>query len=203
MASEDMWWTDDGQALKNSLMRAISGGPVYVSDKTGRSRKELLSPLVLDNGEILRCDKPCVPTADCITKDPRNGKTALKLQNTVGEYGIMAVINLHANNASVNAVITDGDIDGFYAEEYAVYEHFSKQIQIMKRGEKFTIELKNNDEYRLYVFAPLHNGFAAIGRYDKFISLATIEYVCDEKIKLKEYGLYAYVKNGRLFLCEN
>ncbi|MBQ4564012.1 MAG: hypothetical protein IJA58_05985, partial [Lachnospiraceae bacterium] len=26
----DMWWTDDGQAEKNSILRAISGGPIYV-----------------------------------------------------------------------------------------------------------------------------------------------------------------------------
>ena len=24
----DMWWTDDGQAVKNSVLRAISGGPI-------------------------------------------------------------------------------------------------------------------------------------------------------------------------------
>ena len=56
----DMWWTDDGQAKKNSLMRAISGGPIYVSDKIGRSNGEILKPLALSDGRILRCDKCCV-----------------------------------------------------------------------------------------------------------------------------------------------
>ena len=27
-----MFWTDDAQAVKNCLLRAISGGPVYVND---------------------------------------------------------------------------------------------------------------------------------------------------------------------------
>ena len=43
----DMWWTDDGQAGKNSLCRAISGGPIYVSDKLGRTNPEILKPLCL------------------------------------------------------------------------------------------------------------------------------------------------------------
>lgn len=58
----DMWWTDDGQAAKNSILRAISGGPVYVSDTYDRSRAEILKPLCLEDGRILRCDKPAVPT---------------------------------------------------------------------------------------------------------------------------------------------
>ena len=32
-----MWWSDDGQATKNAVLRAMSGGPVYMSDKLGRS----------------------------------------------------------------------------------------------------------------------------------------------------------------------
>ncbi|MFQ9800140.1 MAG: Sip1-related alpha-galactosidase [Clostridia bacterium] len=35
----DMWWSDDGQAEKNSILRGISGGPIYVSDPIGRSKK--------------------------------------------------------------------------------------------------------------------------------------------------------------------
>ena len=41
----DMWWTDDGQAVKNSILRAISGGPIYVSDTLHRSRAEILNHL--------------------------------------------------------------------------------------------------------------------------------------------------------------
>jgi len=44
-----MWWTDDSQAVKNSVLRAISGGPVYVSDKLDRSREDVLKPLALSN----------------------------------------------------------------------------------------------------------------------------------------------------------
>ena len=197
----DMWWTDDGQAKKNSLMRAISGGPVYVSDKIGRSHRDILAPLATDDGKILRCDKPCVPTNDCMTQDPTKSKKALKLQNTVGKYGIMAVLNIDEKSAPVTATISERDIDGFEADEYVVYEHFSKEAVFMKKGESFDIELKDDDDYRLYIFAPVKDGFAAIGRTDKFISPKTIEYVCDRKIKLTEDGPYAYAQDGKIYFA--
>ena len=65
-----MWWTDDEQAKKNSVLRAISGGPVYVSDKIGRSRPEVFEPLCYSDGRILRCESPATPTLDCLTVDP-------------------------------------------------------------------------------------------------------------------------------------
>lgn len=198
----DMWWTDDSQGPKNSLMRAISGGPIYVSDKIGRSCKELLEPLVLNDGRILRCDRPAVPTADCITRNPVKELCALKIQNMAGEHGIMAVLNIHEDNVPLKAVVSGNMIDGFEADEYAVYDYFEKGITILKGDEKFEIELKNGDEYKLYIFAPIRNGFAAIGRTDKFIAPKTIQYVHGEDVVLVEEGPYAYVKDGKLRLVD-
>jgi len=194
----DMWWTDDGQAKKNSLMRAISGGPVYVSDKIGRSNADILKPLTLDDGRILRCDRLCVPTTDCMVEDCSQNGRALKLQNMAGEHGIMAVLNIDEAQKVVTAKISGSDIDGFEAEEYAVYEHFTHDFRILKKGESFEIKLDSHDEYKLYIFAPIKDGFAVIGRTDKFISPKTIEYVHGKEIKLLEPGKYAYVEGGKL-----
>lgn len=194
----DMWWTDDGQAMKNSLMRAISGGPIYVSDMIGRSNPEFFVPLALNDGSILRCDRPCTPTKDCIAADCTKNKKAFKLQNIAGEQGVMAVLNIDDEGQEVFAKISSDDIYGLEAEEYAVYEHFTRELKILKRGESFEVQLSTPDEYRLYIFAPVKDGFAVIGRTDKFISPKTVEYVCDEKVVLKEKGEYAYVKDGNL-----
>jgi len=196
----DMWWTDDGQAAKNSLMRAISGGPIYISDKTGRSNADVLKPLTLDDGKLLRCDRPGVPATDCITEDcTKNGK-ALKIQNISGEHGILAVLNIDDKEGSVSASLRIDDIEGLKGDEYAVYEHFSKELIILKRDESFNITLSSPDEYRLYIFAPIKDGFAPIGRTDKFISPKTIKYVHNKDIVLLEDGPYAYVENGKLIL---
>ncbi|MDP4132526.1 MAG: Sip1-related alpha-galactosidase [Bacillota bacterium] len=194
----DMWWTDDGQGIKNSLMRAISGGPVYVSDEIGRSKKEVLDPLTTDDGKILMCDKPCVPTKDCLTNDPTTSGKAFKLQNIAGEYGVLALLNLDEKEAEVNTTVKISDIDGLDNDSYAVYEHFTKELKILSRNESFDVTLSSPDEYKLYIFAPVKNGFAAIGRTDKFISPKTIKSIKDEKTELTENGPYAFVKNGHL-----
>lgn len=194
----DMWWTDDAQAGKNSLLRAISGGPIYISDPLDRSKRDILDPLILKNGRILRCDRPCTPTFDCVTVDPRAENRALKLQNTVGTHAVMAVLNITRDNGPAFAEISGHDIDGFSAEEYAVYEHYSREVRILRGKERFSVTLADNDDYRLYIFAPLDKGFAAIGRTDKLISPAAIRYVHREEIVLEEDGPCAWVKDGRL-----
>ncbi len=194
----DMWWTDDSQAKKNSVLRAVSGGPIYVSDKIGRTRRDVLMPLILSDGRILRTDRPATPTRDCLCEDARSSGRAIKLQNTVGEHGIMALFNIDGQERVVTAEICGEQIEGFNADEYAVYEHFSREMKILHRGESFNVTLGSPDDVRLYIFAPLKNGFAAIGRADKFISPAAIESVEGEHITLKEDGELAYVKDGEL-----
>ena len=195
-----MWWTDDGQAKKNSIMRAISGGPIYVSDMIGRSNKEILTPLVLDDGKILRCDRPCIATYDCATVDPTTGGKAIKLQNTVGEYGVLAAFNIDAQNSPVTAEIGGKYVDGFDAEEYAVYEHFSGELRILRADETFEITLSNSDDYKLYILAPIKDGFAALGRIDKFISPKAIKCISGQDILLYEDGPCGYVLDGKLYV---
>ena len=71
---------------------------------------------------------------------------------------------------------------------------------MLKKGEKFDVTLKNNDDFRLYIFAPIHDGFAAIGRTDKLISPAAIKYVHNKDIVLYENGPCAYVMDGKIHI---
>lgn len=198
----DMWWTDDGQSEKNSLIRAISGGPIYVSDKIGRTRSDVLKPLILNDGRILRCDNVCMPTEDCLVVNALDSGKALKLQNMANGCGIMSVLNVDEKNRAVDAEISGKMVCGFEADEYLAYEYFSREVKVLKERESFKIRLDDNDEYRLYIFIPLKDGYAPIGRVDKFITPKSIEYVCDKKIKLVEDGPYAYYDNGKLNIVE-
>jgi len=198
----DMWWTDDGQALKNSIARAISGGPIYVSDQTGRSQANILRPLALDDGRILRCDCPATPTADCVCTNPTISKKPMKLKNISNGSGIMALFNLDGENGRVSGYICPNEITELEGEEFAVYSYFDKTIKILNRDERLDVTLDNNDDMKLYIIAPYKNGFAAIGRIDKFISPATVKSVKGKKITLVENGPYAYVENSKLYIVE-
>lgn len=196
----DMWWTDDGQAVKNSILRAVSGGPIYVSDKIGRSNRDILMPLITNDGKILRCDRPAFPTADCLTEDHTENDKIFKLQNVCDESGIIAVFNINKDENPVNGTVSPSEVYGLEGEEFAVYEHFSKELLILKKNEKFNVKLDTINDYKLYIIVPLKDGFAPIGRTDKFISPKTVRGVFGGKVELTEPGEYAYVENKKLVI---
>ena len=196
----DMWWTDDGQAGKNSLLRAVSGGPIYVSDTLDRSRKEIIDPLCLSDGEILMCDRPAAPTRDCLLENPVENGKIFKIQNIANQSGVIALYNLDAENGMVEGTVSPTDVEGLCGEEFALYEYFSKTLQIVKGHEKIDVRLENNDDYRLYIIVPLKNGRGVIGKVDKFISPKTVEIRDDGSIVLRESGTYAFVEDNELVL---
>lgn len=195
----DMWWSDDGQAVKNSILKAVSGGPIYMSDELDRSIRDVIMPLVLDDGRILRCDRPGMPSVDCLTENPTNSGGIFKLQNVCGESGVVAVFNFNEDGKAAVGTVSPKDVYGISGEEFVVYEHFSKTAEIVKYREGISVEL-GMDDYKVYVIVPIKNGFAPIGRVDKFISPKTIKSVVNENIELYEDGEYAYVKDGVLHI---
>jgi len=66
----DMFWTHHRDAVKHGILRAVSGGPVYFSDRIGDTDLAAVLPLVYRDGRILRMDRAAKPSPDCIFHDP-------------------------------------------------------------------------------------------------------------------------------------
>ncbi len=189
----DMWWSDDEQAKKNSVLRAISGGPIYVSDKIGRSRPEIFAPLCWSDGRILRCKDPAVPTKDCLVEDPETSKKVFKVFNTYENGGVIAAFNLDkAENTPVSGTIGASDLGAEY-DEYVVYEHFSGKAVVLKKGEVLSLTLENHDDFRLYTIVPVTDGIAMLGMIDKFNSPMGVTAQFDNVWSLYEGGTFAFV----------
>ncbi|RWW56546.1 hypothetical protein BHE74_00036729, partial [Ensete ventricosum] len=78
----DMFQSTHPCAAFHAASRAISGGPIYVSDSVGHHDFDLLKRMALPDGTILRCDHYALPTRDCLFEDPlHDGKTVLKIWN--------------------------------------------------------------------------------------------------------------------------
>lgn len=196
----DMWWTDDAQAGKNSLLRAISGGPIYVSDKIGRTNGELLTPLIYDDGRILRCDQPARPTKDSMFYHPAEEKIPLEIQNTCseGRYGMVAAYNINEKNCAVRGRISPSDVEGLDGEEFAVYEYRTGKVHFLKRDESFAYTLKNQDDYKLFLISPFdEDGVAMLGRLDKFMAGAVVMDKFKQNYHIYEGGEIAFVNRGR------
>ncbi|KAK4391609.1 putative galactinol--sucrose galactosyltransferase 6 [Sesamum angolense] len=90
----DMFHSLHPAAEYHGSARAISGGPVYVSDAPGKHNFDLLRKLVLPDGSILRARLPGRPTKDCLFSDPaRDGVSLLKIWNMNKYTGVLGVYN--------------------------------------------------------------------------------------------------------------
>ncbi|KZV32937.1 galactinol--sucrose galactosyltransferase [Dorcoceras hygrometricum] len=90
----DMFQSTHPCAAFHAASRAISGGPIYISDSVGKHNFELLKTLVLPDGSILRCEYYALPSRDCLFEDPlHNGKTMLKIWNLNKFTGVIGAFN--------------------------------------------------------------------------------------------------------------
>ncbi|MBR2353667.1 MAG: hypothetical protein IKA76_04100 [Clostridia bacterium] len=186
----DMWWTDDEQALKNSVCRAISGGPIYVSDKLGRTRAEVLLPLCFSDGRLLRCEDSAVPTEDCLVGDPTASGKIFKIFNRVGKTRILAAFDIDAEGRSVSGSISPSDVG--LNRDCVVYEYFSGAAFVLGADESLSVTLRDVHDLRLYIFIPKEASVTPIGRTDKFISPAAIVAKEVDRITLYEGGEFAF-----------
>ncbi|GAV70248.1 Raffinose_syn domain-containing protein [Cephalotus follicularis] len=90
----DMFQSTHPCAEFHAASRAISGGPIYVSDTVGKHNFPLLKRLVMPDGTILRCQYYALPTRDCLFEDPlHDGNTMLKIWNLNKYTGVIGAFN--------------------------------------------------------------------------------------------------------------
>ena len=98
----DMFHSQHDYADMHAASRAISGGPVYVSDSPGKHNVDILQRLVLPSGKVLKCVQPARPTVDCLFMNVmEDGVSALKVfsRNAHGG-GVVGVFNAQGSRWS-------------------------------------------------------------------------------------------------------
>lgn len=138
----DMWWSEHFEAEQNAVLRAISGGPFYLSDKTGCSRADIILKFVDKDGRIERYDRAAMPAAECVFGFDR----VLKIVNTRGADGAVAVFTFDDGG---EADISCEDFGG--CGTYAVTEKLTGRRCILNDGEKLSIKLGSHS-VRMFVF---------------------------------------------------
>ncbi|KAF5188602.1 Galactinol--sucrose galactosyltransferase [Thalictrum thalictroides] len=163
----DMFQSTHACAQFHAASRAVSGGPIYVSDNVGKHDFQLLKSLVLPDGSILRCEYYALPTRDCLFEDPlHDGKTMLKIWNLNKYTGVIGAFNCQGGGWSREArknicvsefsrVITSTlnpknvewksgknpiSVDG--VETFAIYSFQAKKLILMKATELLEISLE-------------------------------------------------------------
>ncbi|KAL3623976.1 putative galactinol--sucrose galactosyltransferase 6 [Castilleja foliolosa] len=199
----DMFHSLHPAAEYHGSARAISGGPVYVSDAPGKHNFDLLRKLVLPDGSILRASLPGRPTKDCLFTDPaRDGVSLLKIWNMNKYTGVLGVYN--CQGAAWNSIerkntfhqtkseaitgyvrgrdvhlIKDVALDSNWDGNVALYSHANSEVIILPNNVAMPISLKVL-EHEVFtvtpikVFAPRFS-FAPFGLIDMFNAGGAIE----------------------------
>ncbi len=172
----DMFWTMHKDAVKHSLLRAVSGGPVYVSDRLGATDPKILKPLTYQDGEILMMERAAKPTEDCVFSDPLSGGV-LKLHN-ISSYGDRKAGGIAAYNLTDRKELfsfTPADIpDLDVADTYCVYDYFSKKAFPLGRKEKYEGSIDSGG-YRWFAILPRKKHCACLGLLDKYVGFTAVE----------------------------
>jgi len=181
----DMFTTYDPYAWIHAVLRVVSGGPIYFTDRYDKaSNLELIKKLTLSDGRIPRPDAPALPTKDVIFEDVYNARIPIKARSFVsvegfGRVGLVVVANVNKNGETEDYLVSPSDL--FEEEgEYLVYDWRANNALICKLKDTIKGKLSELD-WKLYVVSPLIEGIGIIGLVDVFISPKGIS--CLERVE--------------------
>ncbi|XP_008807046.2 probable galactinol--sucrose galactosyltransferase 6 isoform X1 [Phoenix dactylifera] len=192
----DMFHSLHPAAEYHASARAISGGPIYVSDAPGKHNFELLRKLVLPDGSILRARLPGRPTRDCLFSDPaRDGVSLLKIWNMNKFNGVLGVYNCqgaawsstekknmfhHTRSDALSCAAKGSDVhliaeaatDHDWHGDCVVYRHRDGQLVVLPHNAAMPVSLKVL-EHDIFTISPIKDlapgfRFAPLGLVDMF-----------------------------------
>lgn len=192
----DMFHSLHPAAEYHASARAISGGPIYVSDAPGKHDFNLLKKLVLPDGSVLRARLPGRPTKDCLFVDPaRDGVSLLKIWNMNKYTGVIGVYNCqgaawnateHKNTfhetrpgpitGSISGrdvhLIAEAAVGPYWCGDCAMYSHQTRDLITLPNNAVISVSLSVL-EYEVYTVTPIRVlgsglGFAPLGLIDMF-----------------------------------
>ncbi len=191
----DMFYTDHTENRCNSMLRAVSGGPVYVSDKVGETDPAYLWPLIRKDGRVIRCDGVGMPTMDCLLTDPLKSRKPLKIWNRFGAYYVVAAFSIHQEEAQCEGAISVQDIPGLCGNKWLVYHWFKQKISPLEEGSETAVSLAAGQS-ELYLILP-DGEVQMIGILEKYIGPGCVSRLWEHKdsvgVLVSEPGTFGFV----------
>jgi len=195
----DMFHSSDpvaGQIM--AISKAMSGGPVYLSDNPDDFVAEYIRPLCYEDGELLRPLAPAAPLPDSVFVAPMKEKKPFKViaPLTNGAAAIVAYNLYHPTpQEPIEAEVTlqdyrqaSGLIQPYPGKWEAPRAGLFLYDWYKRKGRKLTgsysFKLKGFSD-RLLLLCPVRYGWAVIGRLDKYLSPAAAELLWVDRDKLK------------------
>ncbi|MDX2431950.1 MAG: Sip1-related alpha-galactosidase, partial [Bacteroides sp.] len=178
---QDMFYANfEETALTMAVARAVSGGPVYLSDETSNIDASSLEALYYEDGRLLGTRAPAVPLPESLMRDPYfDGgafRTIAPLEN--GSAVIFAV-NLNHDEQAIEAGISENDYsyaggmiqpyEGLWElpkEGILLYNQFEREATVLDDTYSFELVSRKGQIFQL---SPIKDGWSVIGRPDKYL----------------------------------
>lgn len=180
----DMFWTMHPDAKKHSLLRAISGGPVYFSDRIGETDPEIVGRMCFSDGKLLMMDRSACVSEDNAFSDPYS-ECGIKVQN-VGtlcdgrKAGVVTAFNLTGKEQHVRISVADvPELDRCGA--YYLYDYFNKKAEYLGAGDSKEVILKA-DEYAYFILMPCtdKSDVLCLGLAEKYLGFLTVNEISSD-----------------------
>ncbi|MBU3011301.1 alpha-galactosidase [Polaribacter vadi] len=216
---QDMFFANFKETARlMAVARALSGGPVYLSDEPENIEDTVLKPLTYADGRILGTLAPAVPLPESLMQDPyADGKSFNVIAPLKNKTAAIMAVNLSQDDKDVNAKISLKDYafaggmiqpyNGLWEtpkEGILLYDYYKETAQVLKDDYQFTLASRKE---RLLLLNPIKEGWAVIGRPDKYLSAATyeLEAISQESLKIRmiEDGTLLLWSHGKTPVSEN
>jgi raffinose synthase len=186
----DMFQSHHPDAVFHAIARALNCGPIYITDEPDKVNAEVLNPLFLSDGRLLKSETPLLPSRDCLfqLQDPK----PFKAFSRVGRIGLLGIWNC-ADAESVCGSFSPADVYGIEGETFIAYERFSGESVKLGKNEKYPIDLDRLG-YKCFIISPLQDGIALIGIVDKYNAPAAIR-----SFQISGKNLNVEIHEGGLF----
>jgi raffinose synthase len=169
----DMFWSRHPHAAYHARARAISGGPIYISDRPGRHDAALLRRLVLADGRALRWPQPSLPAPECVYRDPRTEPCLLKAGNHQGDLGAVAVFHAQPDGPPLSGRVSPADVPALRRGHYAACRQSTGEVTLLAPGQSLPITLEAMGS-EIILLSPVDQGVAVFGLLEKFNSSAAV-----------------------------
>ncbi len=188
----DMFWSEHPERINHALLRAIGGGPVYISDPVGNSDGKFLEPLLFSDGSIASCDGIPKPAKEVLFHNPLKERVPLKVNNTAKGVPLHAFFNLHKDGTPIEGMIAlpQGVARGYF------FDVLTKQLHMIQADRPVSIALKAGDA-SMYQMAVPKMGMAILGLLEKFVPIAGVVWseVGEHSLlcKVRDKGMFGFV----------
>lgn len=178
----DMYHTSNVQAAQYlTIARAVSGGPIYISDLPTDFDEEVISPVIFSDGKIIRALAPAVPLSESLFSNGRDSCYRV-IAPTRHKSCAIAAFNF-SRKEKLTGSVSKEDYPFAAAKEQpytglwkmpkeglVIYDVAAKKGARLDQDYTYHVDRMKG---KIFTLAPINDGWAVIGRADKYLGGCT------------------------------